>query len=120
DVTLVRRRASETRAGLVAEVPAVRLHGDAFGARDGHAPARRARTRRAHAELAEAAKELVTARSAERLSLAAVAAALHVSPFHLARVFRERTGFSLAGYVHGLRLRAAVDRLAPAPGTDPS
>ena len=55
---------------------------------------------------------------AERLSLESLAAALHVSPFHLARVFRERTGFSLAGYVHGLRLRAAVDALAADPGTD--
>jgi AraC-like DNA-binding protein len=115
---LARHLASETPDRLVAEEAAVRLLGDAFGARDGHAPARRARTRRAHAELAEAAKELVTARMAERLSLAAVAAALHVSPFHLARVFRERTGFSLSGYVHGLRLRAAVDRLTADPGTD--
>ena len=117
-VTLARHLASETPDRLVAEEAAVRLLGDAFGARDGHAPARRARTQRAHAELAEAAKELVTARMAERLSLAAVAAALHVSPFHLARVFRQRTGFSLSGYVHGLRLRAAVDRLSADPGTD--
>jgi AraC-like DNA-binding protein len=41
-----------------------------------------------------------------------------VSPFHLARVFRARTGFSLSGYVHGLRLRAAVDRLAAEPDAD--
>ena len=33
-------------------------------------------------------------------------------------MFRARTGFSLSGYVHGLRLRAAVDRLAAEPGTD--
>lgn len=79
---------------------------------------RRARTRREHAELAEAAKELVASRLAERLSLEAVAAALYVSPFHLARVFRSRTGFSLSGYVHGLRLRRAVDRLAAEPDAD--
>ena len=54
----------------------------------------------------------------EPLSLAAVAAALAVSPFHLARVFRAQTGFSLAGYVHGLRLRRAAERLAAEPDTD--
>lgn len=41
-----------------------------------------------------------------------------MSPFHFARVFRARTGYSLAGYVHGLRPRGAVDRLAAEPGTD--
>ena len=55
---------------------------------------------------------------AEQVSLAALGAALYVSPFHLARVFRSRTGFSLSGYVHGLRLRRAVDRLAAEPGAD--
>ena len=76
------------------------------------------RTRREHAELAEAAKEWLAARSHEPLSLAAVAGALYVSPFHLARVFRARTGFSLTGYVHGLRLRGAVERLADEPGVE--
>jgi transcriptional regulator GlxA family with amidase domain len=80
--------------------------------------ARRARTRAEHAELAEAAKELLSERMTQRLSLRELAAALFVSPFHLARVFRAQCGFSLAGYVHGLRLRAAVDRLAAEPNTD--
>jgi AraC-like DNA-binding protein len=76
---------------------------------------RRARTRREHAELAEAAKELL---AREPRSLAEVAAQLYVSPFHLARVFRARTGFSMAGYVHELRLRRAVERLAAEPDVD--
>jgi AraC-like DNA-binding protein len=96
----------------------MRLLADAFKAGSTPRCAARPRTRRDHAELAEAAKELLAARMAERLSLAALAAALHVSPFHLARVFRARTGFSLSGYVHGLRLRAAVERLAAEPDTD--
>jgi AraC-like DNA-binding protein len=70
---------------------------------------------RGQAELAEAAKEWLAVRFDQPLSLAAVAAALYVSPFHLARVFRARTGFSLGGYVHGLRLRRAVERLAEEP-----
>lgn len=45
-----------------------------------------------------------------RLSLADVAARVHVSPFHLARVFRAGTGTTLHAYREGLRLRAAADR----------
>jgi AraC-like DNA-binding protein len=76
---------------------------------------RRARTQRVHSDLAEAAKELLIARPR---SLAELAAALHVSPFHLAHVFRARTGFSIAGYVAELRLRRAVERLLAEPEAD--
>jgi AraC-like DNA-binding protein len=79
---------------------------------------RRPRTRRDHAELVEAAQELLAERIDEPPSLRAVADALNVSRFHLARVFRARTGFSLSAYVHGLRLKQAVDRLAAEPGVD--
>jgi AraC-like DNA-binding protein len=72
---------------------------------------RRAATRRERAELAEAAKDLLLARLTEPLSLGDLAAELHVSPFHLTRVFRERTGRTLTAYLHDLRVRAAVDRL---------
>ena len=67
-------------------------------------------------ELSEAAKEWLAERFDQPLSLAAVAAALNVSRFHLARVFRASTGFSLTRYVHELRLRRAVERLAEDPG----
>ena len=72
---------------------------------------RRPATRRDRAELTEAAKDLLVARLTEPLSLAGLARELHVSPFHLTRVFRERTGRTLTEYLHDLRLRAAVDRL---------
>jgi AraC-like DNA-binding protein len=117
-VTVARHLLTETPDRLLAEEAAMRLLAGALGGRRAEPAARRERTRRGHAELAEAAKELLTARMAERLSLESLAAALYVSPFHLARVFRARTGFSLSGYVHGLRLRAAVDRLAAEPDTD--
>jgi AraC family transcriptional regulator len=116
-VAVARHLMRETPDRLLAEEAAVRLLGDALAEPVGWAP-RRARTLRSHAELAEAAKELLSARMAERLSLESLAAALYVSPFHLARVFRARTGFSLSGYVHGLRLRAAVERLVADPDTD--
>jgi AraC-like DNA-binding protein len=103
---------------LLAEEAALRLLERAVVPAAAGAEARRSRTRREHAELAESAKELLARRVDEPLSLRDVAAALHVSPFHLARVFRARTGFSLSGYVHGLRLRRAVDRLAAEPDAD--
>ena len=72
---------------------------------------RRPATRRDRTELVEAAKDLLLARLDQPLSLTALAGELHVSPYHLTRVFRERTGRTLTGYLHDLRLRAAVDRL---------
>jgi AraC-like DNA-binding protein len=41
-----------------------------------------------------------------------VARAVHASPFHLARVFRERAGVPIHRYLTRLRLRAAIERLA--------
>lgn len=68
-------------------------------------------TREAHAELVEATKELIALRLDERLTLGEIARGVHSSPFHLARVFRERTGFSIHGYRNQLRLRSSLDRL---------
>jgi AraC-like DNA-binding protein len=76
---------------------------------------RRTATRRERTELAEHAKALLAARQDQPLSLTRMAAELHVSPFHLTRVFRERTGRTLTAYLHELRLRAAVERLDADP-----
>jgi AraC-like DNA-binding protein len=65
--------------------------------------------------LAERAKELLACHYAEPLRLAELAGRLGTSPFHLARTFRARTGWTLHGYRTALRVRAAIDRL-----TDPS
>ena len=107
---LARRLASRLDDALFVEETAAELIARAIG---GPAPAsgRRPATRRDRAELVEAAKDLLVARLAEPLSLAGIAGELHVSPFHLARVFRERTGRTLTEYLHDLRLRTAVDRL---------
>lgn len=69
------------------------------------------RGRPAHARLAEDAKELL----ATSLTLHELAAQLNVSPFHLARVFRRETGYSLHEYRRQLRLRLALGEL-PARG----
>jgi AraC-like DNA-binding protein len=42
------------------------------------------------------------------LSVSAIASAVHVSPFHLARRFRAETGLTLHGYRRALRARAAL------------
>jgi AraC family transcriptional regulator len=77
--------------------------------------AERASTREAHRELVEAAKALLTERSTERLSLEEIGKALDTSPFHLARVFRAATGFTLHAYRAQLRLRLALQVLGDAP-----
>jgi AraC family transcriptional regulator len=73
--------------------------------------ARRNPTVTAHRELAERAKALIARSFTERLSLAGLGQRLRTSPFHLARVFRAETGFSVDGYVRSLRLRDALERL---------
>jgi AraC family transcriptional regulator len=72
-------------------------------------PRRSAESERAR--LVESTKEKLTADPAGRATLTELARSLHTSPFHLARVFRERTGFSIHGYRTQLRLRLALDRL---------
>jgi AraC-like DNA-binding protein len=71
----------------------------------------------AHAELVEATKELLARRLGERLTLGEIARSVHSSPFHLARVFRARTGFTIHGYRNQLRLRSSLESLFE-PGVD--
>jgi AraC-like DNA-binding protein len=78
---------------------------------------RRETTRRDRAELVEAAKDLLLDHLTEPLSLTRLASELHVSPFHLGHVFRACTGRTLSEYLHGLRLRAAVERIGDEPLT---
>ena len=69
----------------------------------------RLRTQREHRELAHAAQELLARDASTCLSVVALAKALHVSAFHLCRVFRANVGMSLHEYVVQLRLRQALD-----------
>jgi AraC family transcriptional regulator len=73
--------------------------------------ATRKRTEHDHHELVERTTELLTERARGHDSLEAIARQVHASEFHLARVFRDRTGFTLHGYRTHLRLRFALDRL---------
>jgi AraC family transcriptional regulator len=78
--------------------------------------ARREGTSSSHVALTECAKELLASSLAEPRGLHGVAASHSVSPFHLPRVFRSRTGFSLHQYRTQLRLRLALERLPESAG----
>ncbi|MGH3022544.1 MAG: helix-turn-helix transcriptional regulator [Gaiellaceae bacterium] len=101
--------------GLLVEETLCRLLREALagGLRLATTPERpgRATTAGSHAELVEATKELVAGRLGDRLTLGEIARSVHSSPFHLARVFRVRTGFTIHGYRNQLRLRSALDGL---------
>ena len=73
--------------------------------------------RRSDIDLVEAARDVIVQRFKDNLSLSDIAREVGASVFHLARIFRTRTGFSLHGYRNQLRLRAALERLRE-PGVD--
>ena len=78
-----------------------------------HGAKRPARTRqRRDVDLVESARDAIARRFKDNLSLSDVASEVDSSVFHLARVFKARTGFSLHAYRNQLRLRAALERLA--------
>jgi AraC-like DNA-binding protein len=70
-----------------------------------------------HADRAEAAKIYLASRLGQRVSLDELARAVHTSPFHLCRIFHERTGMPVHRYHTRLRLRASLEPLAGG-GTD--
>jgi AraC family transcriptional regulator len=59
----------------------------------------------------ERAREYLAVAPHRNDSLGEIAAAVHCSPFHLARTFRQHTGQSLHRYRTALRMTQALDRL---------
>ena len=108
---LVRHLRGRPEDLLRAEELALRLALAALAAPVCGRRAARRRTADDHRVLAEAAKAELAADLAATVTLDELAARLHASPFHLARVFRAETGFTLSGYRQALRLRAALERL---------
>lgn len=109
-------RRSPPQDPLSAEVTALELIADALRAafaryRRPH-KRRRTTTDADHADRAEAAKAFLATHLSTRVSLTDVARAAHTSPFHLARLFQERTGMPVHRYLTHLRLRASLERLA--------
>jgi AraC-like DNA-binding protein len=102
---LIRHLRSTAPDRLLAEEAAARLVLRALR------PSVRPSRARAHRSLVEAAKaELATPETAAPLH--EIARRLHTSAFHLARVFRAETGFSLHGFRQAARLRTALERLS--------
>jgi AraC-like DNA-binding protein len=72
---------------------------------------RRASTARAHDQAVVDAQRYLAVHARRSDSLAQIGSAIGVSPFHLARLFRARTGLSLHAYRDRLRVNSALDRL---------
>lgn len=64
----------------------------------------------------DAVREVLAARMSERVTLDRVAREVGVSPFHLARGFRETMGIPVHRYLNQLRLRVALGRVAGTGG----
>jgi AraC-like DNA-binding protein len=62
-------------------------------------------------ELADRVKRWVAPRVSQRLTLNAIARAVHCSVFHLCRSFRRATGMTLHAYRDEVRLRLALERI---------
>ena len=107
--------AADTADSFAVDVTLVHVVARAFGAAVAYNGVRargRETTASAHRELVESVKSLLTARATERLALGDIARLVHTSEFHLARVFRAQTGFTLHEYRNQLRLRRALDLVA--------
>ena len=102
---LVRHLRSPEPDPLLAEEAAARVVLDALRLSP---PNTRSGARRA---LAESVKDELAAEGGAT-PLHELARRLHTSAFHLARVFRSETGFSVHGFRQALRLRSALDRLS--------
>ena len=69
------------------------------------------RRRRARRDLVEDAKAAIASQVGEPVSLAALAAQVHSSPFHLARSFRAVTGSSIHQYLLHQRVSRSLELL---------
>lgn len=96
---------------LALELAAHALRGAAPTPASMSTPAPHVRAARAARAAVHAVQELLARRFAEPLTLAALAAAVELSPWHLSRSFRAHTGLGLHSYRTRLRLLAALARL---------
>ncbi|MEM7332945.1 MAG: AraC family transcriptional regulator [Chloroflexota bacterium] len=85
------------------------LH-DSFTAR-GIKPIAKKKTSKAHRQIAFDVQALLATRFDEQLSLKQIADELFVSPYHLSRVFRQQTGWTIHHFLEQIRLRHAYERL---------
>jgi len=67
---------------------------------------------RARRDYVQGAQTILRERFREPLRIEDVAEALHVSPFHLCRLFKQETGIPIHRYLNRLRLREALEPIA--------
>ncbi|HTG33349.1 MAG TPA: AraC family transcriptional regulator [Thermoanaerobaculia bacterium] len=111
---IVRRLVGEGVDPLAVEAAVLHLLGTLTGAlarREGIEPVRRD-PERARRRYVEDAKAILQVRFRERLRLDDVARALHVSTYHLCRLFKQETGVPIHRYLNRLRLMEALEPLA--------
>ncbi|HKQ47173.1 MAG TPA: AraC family transcriptional regulator [Phycisphaerae bacterium] len=73
---------------------------------------RRYDTHRAHRDAADCVRQCLAADFENPLHIDDLARRVHLSPYHMCRLFREQTGRTIHAYRTQLRLRAALHRLA--------
>lgn len=73
---------------------------------------RRRATDASHSEVVDAVRATIGRTLGSNLSLDDLANTVLVSPFHLSRIFRERTGTSIHAYRTEVRLRSSLGRIA--------
>jgi AraC family transcriptional regulator len=109
------------RAALAGDEPDLLAVDEALLAVIGHAARRTGRAptdeKDSRAAVVATVREILASAPARRWTLAELGAAVHYSPYCLARVFRRHTGTTIAAYRRQLCLRASVPR-ALRPGAD--
>jgi AraC-like DNA-binding protein len=72
-------------------------------------------TLRAHSEQTQHVKMFLNAHIQSPLQLKHISSAVHLSPFHLCRIFKQNTGMTLHQYVKRLRLFNAAEHMLEHP-----
>lgn len=107
-------RAKEPREPMALEAAVLGILGEVAAGcarMKGRPVPRRRDPDRARRDYVEDAKALLQRRFRERLRLDDLGRALHVSTYHLCRIFKEETGVPIHQYLNRLRLRHALERI---------
>lgn len=82
---------------------------NAYHARQGTQGNPTRRPNPSHKELVDAVQAVLASHFRKPISLAQIASAVHYSPYHLCRLFRRLTGFTIHHYLEQMRLRTALE-----------
>jgi AraC-like DNA-binding protein len=75
------------------------------------------KTLRAHADQIQAVRTFLNAHVQSSMQLERISSAVHLSPYHLCRVFKQNTGMTLHQYLMRLRLFNAAEYILESPKT---